>query len=755
MDRHERLLLLKLAHLDYILVTNLAIYLIVFGPLIFTSLYQAGVFGSRDLFVHVGKALSTWGKRFPFSLDNAKQAICELQTLTGYMDPTSDNLDIEGEIASLAAPGNQHGIFPKIWPQQFASALDAVSVPTHNKEFLSFQDYVKSAMWLTSGSASIGKVTWTLDEESGSFKARKNMLTQIYTPEELWDIVDGWDCVLRSRVFIKNEMAKLRLAVASNIEAYVTESYMLHLWGHDFKSYQGVTLDETPSEQHTREVSMIKSLQNGAYAFPFDYKAFDHQPTTDEVLAIVDHIAKCVTNNLLPDQQQQFRPIAARIRKSYSNSYLSGNILSQKFSGVQVLGGIPSGVRLTSVVGNLWNSAITYCVKQHVTQILGYDPFISVALRGDDVAILSNNPLALYLTRVVYAAVNAIGEDAKLGISPAVCEFLRNEISVTGVRGWSCRSIGTLTQRKPWNPEPWSPHAEVSTLANNISTLERRSGQPIARLHHANKLKWSKHVKQSYHYLSLPIRLGGFGLYPFGGWVPNRKLPLTTKPLVRTNDLHPSALPSFVTLSESQTSLLAQVEMTAKMQTDDIPGTQKLFSKQWVEDIRRLKITWSVLTMPRAPSRISAPVSPPWDAPLLKRDHAPRDIFRPGAPSFNQLLRMHALLRQVARYDKTFELPSLLQTLEEHYPAATARIRHFEASGWHRTDAITLATGGIPAEPAISIHPILSRYIKEHLLRSGVLYLRGRNRIGLFLSTEGRQSEKAVQLSTMNAMYLY
>jgi hypothetical protein len=240
----------------------------------------------------------------------------------------------------------------------------------------------------------------------------------------------------------------------------------------------------------------------------------------------------------------------------------------------------------------------------------------------------------------------------------------------------------------------------------------------------------------------------------YQGWTPNRKLPLATKPLINAQNLHPSKLPTFVELTNEQTVLLGQVEMTNKMQTDDIPGTQRLFAKQWVDELRKLNIVWhkkdvfdSLATSTKSPI--------PWDQPLLSQDYSPRDIFHPTYDSFNQVLRMHGLLRQVERFDKTFRLPPLLDVLAQYYPVAVDRIRHFENNGWHRTDAINLALGGVPAEPSISIHPILSRYIKKGLLTSGLLYLRGRTHIGNFLSTMGKQFENNVRRSTINRMYCY
>lgn len=720
--------------------------MIVFGVPTLRSLRSTGMFNSRESFLKAAKELSTLGKRFVDDRDNAKQKVCELATIIGYMNPAIDQLDVMEEVNSLAALGNPHGINQECWQSEFDKQVKEIMEYTPIHEFMPFEQYVKDGKWLTSGSSSIGKVEWTTKDQDGHFKARKNMLTQIYTPDQIYDICLKWDGKLQSRVFIKNEMSKLRLAVASNIEAYIHESYMLYLYGHGFKNYFGITLDESPTAQHNREVEMIKMLQDGAYGFPFDYKAFDHQPTTNEIQSIITRVTDIIKPQIPSRYYLECDEIFNKINNSYTNSFLSGQINNIKFKDIKVLGGVPSGVRSTSLIGNLWNSCVTRKAMTITENQLGQKPFKHISLRGDDVAILSFNPMALYTLRVNYAAINAIGLDSKLGISPKICEFLRNEIRTDGVRGWTCRGIGGLSQRKPWNPSPWSPNAEVATNAANIGLLERRIGYQLPQLHQVNKIKWSRHVKQSYKWLELPIRLGGFGLYPFQGWLPNCKLPLAKKPLVEVQDIHPSFSP-FITLNEHQTNLLAKVEMTNKMQTDDIPGTQKLFSKEWILKVKSTKCEWQKTAV--LYSKRKHPQIPEWDTTKRFPNYSTDYITSSCTDlTFEQLLRQYNLLKEVKRYDKSFELPKFMDILQNCFPAVESEIRKYEKQGFHRTDAINLATGQIPSEPTIRIHPILTRFVKQHIDKSGIKFLKGRRNIGYFLYHQSASAQAAVLKST-------
>nr|UHS72541.1 MAG: putative RNA-dependent RNA polymerase [Totiviridae sp.] len=749
----QRLELGRYTHLDYIFVQNIFVYMIVFGVPTLRSLRATGMFNNRELFLTAAKELSTLAKRYVDDRDNAKQKVCELATIIGYMNPAIDELNVLEEVHSLAAPGNPHGVNRHCWQNEFDAQVREIMEYTPIHDFIPFELYVKEGKWLTSGSSSIGTVEWFANDEKGHFKARKNMLTQLYTPDDIYNMCVHWDGKLKSRVFIKNEMSKLRLAVASNIEAYIHESYMLYLYGHGFKNYFGITLDESPTAQHIREIEMVKMLQDGAYGFPFDYKSFDHQPTTSEIQSIIKRVISIIMPQIPSRYYTECNHLFTRILDSYTNSYLSGEINDITFRDVRVKGGVPSGVRSTSLIGNLWNSCVTHKAIEITESQIGQKPFKHISLRGDDVAILSHNPMALYALRVNYAAINAIGLDSKLGISPKICEFLRNEIRTDGIRGWTCRGIGGLSQRKPWNPSPWSPNAEVTTNAANIGLLERRVGYQIPQLHQINKIKWSKHMRQSYKWLELPIRLGGFGLYPFQGWLPNCKLPLAKKPLVDVQNVHPSFTP-FITLNQQQTALLAKIEMTNKMQTDDIPGTQKLFSKEWINQVKATKCLWNKTQI--FFGRRKPPIIPEWDCTKQFPSYGGKYITSSRINlTFEQLLRQYNLLKEVKRYDKSFELPKLMDVLQNYFPAVESEIRQFEKQGFHRTDAINLAIGEIPSEPTIKINPILTRFVKQHIDKAGVKFQRGRRSIAYFLYHQSASAQAALLKSTLNQMYRY
>lgn len=736
-----------MTHLDQLLVTNILIWCEVFGSAKAGDLKSLGVFNSLERFVETTTELSSKVKRIPKIDPNIKQAICELYSLTGYLQSDIVDTDWRAELKALASGGNKHG--GEGWLKQFTTALELIRTPNTQPRFQTFEEYIESGKWVTSGSSSVGKVAWTEGDTHGSFKARKNMLTELYTTQELLDMCTAWDGALTSRGFIKDELSKRRLAVASNIEAYLYESYTLAILGNGYKNWDYITLDENPQQQHERNSGIVTLLRQGAWALPFDFKGFDHQPTTVEIQTIMASTLSTVT--VPRNYTAQWAAIKEKIIASYTNSWITmmigGDVVTER-----VTGGLPSGVRWTSLFGNQWNAAVTTIARQITIKTLGYDPVLTIGVKGDDTYILARKPVELYIFRLAYQSINAIGLDSKFGISQGICEFLRNEISTTGVRGWACRSIPSITQRKPWNPNPWSPSAAVSTVAENIYTLERRLKVKLPFLHQANKIKWSKHTNQSYLWLHLPKRLGGFGIYEFGGWLPTGKLPLVKPPNLKFSNILPAKPMAWMTapMSEQQSIEVSNIRMARKAASDDVRGVQHAISKQYLKEIRALKVTWHHTSTTwnvdynRPPSAPPVASSVAW--PRIRETIYWNETLQMGLDTFIQEQQ------DVARAGVN---TSLVEELKIHFPAALVAIRKFEKHGWHRTDAINLAMGLIPTEPTKDLHPLLAPFVAKYVYDCGVERWKGRTNIAQRLYETTTIATHSITTSRDYNMYSY
>lgn len=735
----------NLCHLDQIMLTNLLIWTKMWGLDILKAIHQTGMLNSFEIFAVKAAKLSSYVKRFPFDKDDCKQRFSEFNTLTGYMQNDFGNFDYDKEFDELAHGGNEHD---NEWTTKFEAKLDELmnvqSLPT----FISFEDYVKKGLWLTSGSSSLGEVHWSYDNEKGKFKARKNMLLDLYTADELYDIALDWDGKLYNKVFVKDELAKRRLAVSSNIEAYLNQGYLLYLFGHGFKNYKYVTLDEKPSEQHARNAKLIKLLKNGSFALPWDFKGFDRQPRLRDIEAIVERIGKRVEPNVPAEHKSLFRRILLKNKTCYFKNYLYSPITKQT---VLQTGGLPSGIRPTSLIGNIYNANVTDMARDVTKSIIGFDDIQEISLRGDDTYIISKNWFTLLIFRYAYQSLNITGENSKFGIMQNACEFLRTEISTSGVRGWSNRAIPSVTQRKPWNPQPWTANIEVETVANNIYLLERRSKMNLDWLHHCNKVKWSKYTHQSYLWLHLPKHLGGIGLYEWKGWSPDGKLPLSQPPTFVIEDTTTANIKlDWYELNEREKQDYQAVSMSMKIAADDIPGPQKYMSIGYVNKLRSMRFTWSKIEIPIA--KIYKIEGPHFDNILWPKNKHFVDL-KPNKitmPNYIEFVREH----QIAKRAK-IKIPSLMELTLKYYPSVYKDIRQYESNGWHRTDAINLATGGIPTEPTKILNPLLTVFITTMLEKSGLRFWKGRTNIAILLYTTTTASVNWIQAEGGSTMYAF
>lgn len=701
-----------LKHLDPIAITNIACWVEINGYGLFQILLEGGLFNDIKSLMEVGSDLSSYVKRFTYDEDNLKQALSEINVLTGFLNVDVIPVDWVTKMMELAHGGEPHGVDQAAWLNIFKSSLDEVSrgYGPDRVKFMPLDEYISSGKWITGGSCTIGKVHWEFEGKGGKFRARKNMVQLLFDKDELYHIVMNWNGITESEAFIKNEIAKRRLAVASNFEAYITDSYMLYLYGHSWKNWKYVTLDETPRESQLRTAHISHLLANKSYALPFDYDSFDHQAQTPELMIIVRKFVDAI------DVPPSYRETWTKIKRLILSGYERGVMRIRKPDGeiveTKVTGGLPSGVRLTSLIGNVWNATVTNLVVGLATTLTGGKEPQAVGVRGDDTYVLSDSPTYLGLVRRLYQAVNARGKDTKFGIATGVCEFLRNEISPTGQRGWANRTITSVTQRKPWTSAPWEVDQQVTITRCAIDTLSRRVGRELTFLHRANKTKWSRFYRQSTNWLHLPRRMGGIGLYEDRGMRPSGKLPLAVVDRVHYSNVIPTAPPWAVMSGEEQLAY-SQLEMTRRLSTDDIPKASLAKKNELIDAVRKTKITWSKVTpTPILPIEARCPqATKPAQWPAKFR--APREVLELGPNvqvSFEEALSSAS---SVARAKNT----TVRKVLQPLFPATWNIISQWEARGWHRTDAINMALGKTPTELTFPLHPELSTFVEEAIRR--------------------------------------
>lgn len=727
-------------NLDHITMLNAFVYSIVF-PKEFVVLAELGVWQSRESLLNFGKAITPDIKRIRCSEDE-RQPYSEIHSLAGYQQSEPEGWSMEDDVLALANAGKRHGLLGMDWDLVFDRALRYIAAGrvSTRPAYMTFEDFVHSGKWITSGSSSIGSVEWEMDGKTGHFKARKNMLTALYTTEELVNMVHTWNRTLYSRAFIKPELAKRRVAVASNIESYLNDSYVLYLMGHGYKNWVGVTLDETRNQEQQRVRETMIKMANGCWALPFDYASFDHQPTTSEIVKVIRFMTK--------DIDVRAQVYVTNMIVSYSNSYIWYQS-AEKTATVKVTGGLPSGVRPTSLIGNIWNAAVCAIAIDITNSICQTNLVDYYRVRGDDSYFISNSCAALCILRLTLAGINAQGSNAKFGICNGYVEFLRTNISACTVRGWACRTIPTISQRKPWNPEPWSPVSETATLVNGVETIERRVMRPMPTLHQIIKVRFSRISKISSRWLTIPRRSGGFGLYNDVGWRSRSRLPTASRHLFNVKPTAVIDRPAWISKYNTSITneLYTQSFLSTTIATDDIPGTTSLLRGPYIYELRKVKTDFYKVGLPYIEPYVGWKLTSLSVVPIDKPQ-----VFHStdGKYTLMDLVSEYGIASQVGK------LPSLMSIVKVMLPAAYNNIKGWTIKGWHITDAIDLACGDKPIARLPGISPLLNGYAKEIIWKDEIpARWKGRELIASKLYSSTYSVAAVIAASQLNLCYLY
>lgn len=592
-------------NLDYITVVNLCLARLVHGEEIVEYWREMQMLQSLNNFIIGANSLNLVMKKYKVSM-SMRLMLAEGANLTGFRQMPMPGFDIVKETKALAEGGEQHGIWDENWLQQFTQAAKEVMAgqEVHKVEWITLEDYIKNDLASTAGASSIGKVKYEYEGKKGKFKARKNLLYDIMTPEEIYKIVlENYDHQIAS-AFVKPEMGKLRIAVTGDIESYYVCSWLNYLAGHCYTTWRGNTLEEGRLDQMTRMQNTLDELVDN-YSIPFDYKGFDHQPTLDEVAIELRLYLSNALFNTPAEFVEEVKHVIEVVIESFYNSVTVVRDENGRKWTFKVTGGVQSGVRLTSLLGNFWNQTMT----QLVSKILGTpSQVIAKYIRGDDSSIITKTYEMALLFRLGYAAYNAQGADAKYGIHYEQTEFLRIWYANNRCYGYPNRAIPALVQRKPWTSEPWDPEGVIRAQLKTIRLIERRLDRSLPQLQAIVVQSWTRKRKLSSRWISVPISLGGLGILPWNGWKPEIPMPKLDYDEIKvrfevaqgTSERYITRLKEQVTQTEIRLTnedglQLQQEAMRGKAGSDDLPGLNRIYRNRYKEQLslfQKNKIEW-------------------------------------------------------------------------------------------------------------------------------------------------------------------
>lgn len=662
----------------------------------------------------VAKVVNDLLKKFP-SVGLPWMRLVECGVMTGYRNPPFPGFNVVDETKKLAEGGGEHGLSAADSLAVF-SRIAEVTLDTEgeNVAWKGFRDYIVEGDWETSGSSSVGIVKWEYGGETGHFKARKNLVPDVVDLEQL-----ATDCMATddqvNKAIVKSELGKLRMAVASDMHTYLKMSWITRLLGGCYKAWPGSTIEEDVFQQTDRMLDMLRAIC-AAWNLPFDYAAFDHQPTTAELLAIVKVLIRCARRNVGADHMAEFDQVAASVVEGFSRSTLSVRDESGVVHKFPVTGGVMSGLRWTTILGNAWNTVMTVWVAQTLNA-LGVDTSdVKRWIRGDDSAIVADTYAKVLLFREGYEAIGALGSDGKFGIHRGASEFLRVWYDRTGCHGYAARAVPGLLQRKPWSSAPWEEESTMSAIYDTCRTLRRRGAdcRRVDGFWRAVKQVWSQRRHVSTNWLQVPKNLGGLGVEPWDG----ETMPVSRWPVTDTLNLRvtnatewrarklEAEYSKFLPISVSEAGALAARLLAKKVASDDVPSLNSLYREnaQKPEDQRfsKQKAGWNI------PGSNELLIQ----TRLLAETAATKGAFRAKFDSHNddsygrhsELAQKWADVNEVMRLRRG----TTMGWFRDNYPDFAREVRRLERRGLARWEALDWTFGTTPLSVTSQLHPALT-----------------------------------------------
>lgn len=512
----EKVLLLLYNCRNYIFVLNICIATMVCKDFDYAQWFsERGGFNNIPTYLGFSKTLTIQLKGTLYN--NKYLMLVEGSGMAGFRllpDPTFDIVAATKD--SATGLGLAHttvdGVEPWGW-SNCVSYLRVLPKPhaegTHIKSFEEFLS--EPSLWTTSGSSSVGRLRLKVDGKWKSIKARKLLLPYIFSLSDIIKEAKRTGTTHAVSV-VKSELAKIRVAVASDLAFYLIWSYIHHVYGDVYQDWPGVTLGETVAQESQRLHDMLVSTE-GTYGFPADFEGFDKQPLTDEVAIIGCALVACAEIALpMPDWLKK------QAIYGLLNSILStprqpdGSTLS-----FTVKNYLPSGIFITSAVGNAFNSIATKSMILLVEAWTGIHHIvwlINLELRGDDSSFVVTHVGFCYLLSLAAKMMNYVHARFKVSVLYEATEFLR--ISIThahGCRGYPARLVPAISQRKPWSNEPWDPEGVIRAQWDTCKALTRRL-QNGERLWEGVSRVWAKKRGLPVSVLTASNIDGGLGIGP-------------------------------------------------------------------------------------------------------------------------------------------------------------------------------------------------------------------------------------------------
>lgn len=695
---------------DIIFVTNLVAATWTFGVGWWRRWKWLGAFdGDLGHYIAVAKKVHDLAKSVGLA-EEKWMWFAECSVLSGYRNMPFPGFDVFGEAAELADGGDPHLYYGHSWKELCREFLP---MRKHKATFTPFKEWVEAGGWLTSGASSVGRVEIAVDGKVRRVKARKNMVADVVDLGEL--AADALSDSRQSNVtIIKSELGKLRLAVAGDIHTYLKMTWINDLLGGAYYDWPGNTSEED-FEAQTKRLDRMLQLCAKCFGLPYDYQGFDHQPTLTELLHIVDRLIEHARLSVPFDNLGQFDEVANSVRVGFRNATLT-TTFDGKTETKKVGGGLMSGLRWTSVVGNAWNTVMTGLAMKLL--VAWGIPVVEIErfIRGDDSAIFVPNWATGAAMNLAYQAIGVKAGEGKFSIQYRQMEFLRVWFN-TRTHGYPVRSVPGLTQRKPWSSQPWSEDMVLRALYDAFKTIRRRAPE----IERNCELAWG-HLKRQWcrnHNLPVlvvctPATSGGLGIEPPPVGRHLRAFPAVPKvagaeavEVLNQNTWRSKRLVAYAAERygvdvSGLADELARKELVSTLVADNVPEVATAVRQGWLKEVRAAGVRVESTLIPFGsvtPSTAVGAYPPGRVSDLLER-------LKAVAPMFGLNPELATARADYAKFEFSGGFKAFVR---RYYPGAWANLVKFHSS-WHISEAVDYLEGRVPVLTQV-LHPALTKVL--------------------------------------------
>jgi hypothetical protein len=629
----------------------------------------------------------------------------ENSTLAGYRNPPFPGFSLVREAEELAHSGVEHNYFGSSW-ESLMEEFIPLTPPT--VEYIKFNDWVEAGSWVTPGASSVGRVELEFPDGSvRKVKARKTNVPDVLDLSEL--AREAISSPSQVNVAItKAELGKIRIAVAGDMSTYLKMAWIDRLLGGSYYAWEGNTSEEDFHTQTQRMHRMLK-LAVDHFGLPYDYAKFDHQPTTVELVGIVSHLCSAARVNVPLECVGEFESIVASVVNGFHSSTLL--VKDPETTTFEVTGGLMSGLRWTSVIGNAWNSLMTGLVMRVLRSNGVLTDELIRYIRGDDSAIFSPTWEGAACVHLGYQLVGAKAGEGKFSIRRNAMEFLRVWYA-DRCYGYPARALPGLTQRKPWTSEPWTATNVMEALHDAVCTLRRRLPDPTTVEPGWQGLKriWARDHNLSMSVFSIPKFAGGLGIEPPRPGlkqtvsppipaVPSPEVRLRGQTSYRRDKMSRQYRERYGTLPDPTRLDEAVAQATvSSLTTDSFPAVVGDIRVRWKTLVRTQKS--KVITQPLLLDHAMCGSTLNTLTPDNYRQYT--DTLQAQNPMYGSVKNMDTIL---ADYRLSGE-SSFRSWLKQHWGTVYLSLYSFHSS-WHMGDRIRYLSGKMQG-PTSWIHPQLT-----------------------------------------------